>query len=118
MTPKQFRKYLDRDQACVHCGLDDDTLIPQHRVNRGMGGSKRLDKPSNIVVFCSAFNQLVESDALAASIARMAGWKLYADQDPATTPMFDSVSKHWWLLDDSFNRVRAFDVGRIDVGRH
>jgi len=68
LNPKAFAKFLNRDKACVHCGTTDSTLIPQHRINRGMGGSKLLNKPSNIVVLCSAFNGLIEANAEAAAL--------------------------------------------------
>jgi len=36
VTEKQFRKYLARDSHCLHCGLQDDTLVPQHRVTEAL----------------------------------------------------------------------------------
>jgi len=55
VTEKEFRKYLARDNHCLHCGLQDETLVPQHRVNRGAGGSKakRLSNASNIITLCA-----------------------------------------------------------------
>lgn len=106
VTPKQFAKYLKRDQYCYHCGLQDETLIPQHRINRGMGGSKTLDTPSNIIVLCSYANGLVESNAFWAERARQFGWKLSSWADPSVNPVFDVVSGDWWVLDDSFGRVK------------
>jgi hypothetical protein len=49
MTKKEFQKYLDRDGGCVHCG-DTETAVPNHRANRGMGGSRERDVPSNVIV--------------------------------------------------------------------
>jgi hypothetical protein len=103
MTKKEFQKYLDRDRACPHCGTNGPELIPQHRLNRGMGGSKERHRPSNIIAFCSIGNGLMESSAGFAAMARVMGWKLYAHQDPETSPvrLFDG----WHLLDDNFGKV-------------
>lgn len=105
MTPKEFRKFLDRDKACVHCGLDDETLVPQHRIGRGMGGSKRLNTPSNIIVFCSRFNGLIESDAGAAKTALVNGWKLQSWDNPAEVPIFDNNFQKWFILDENYGRT-------------
>lgn len=103
MTPKQFARYLERDGGCYHCG-DVETAIPQHRVNRGMGGSKKRDHPANIIVLCSLVNGLIESNAEWATKARTFGWKLSPWDDPAWVPVFDAVENKWWLLDDGFDR--------------
>jgi hypothetical protein len=103
MTPKQFQKYLDRDGGCIHCGIDD-AVSPHHRANRGMGGSKARDVPSNIVVLCSWMNGLVESSALHAHHARLAGWKLWSTEDPKRIPLWDANIAEWVLLDDKFGR--------------
>jgi hypothetical protein len=104
MTPKEFAKYLKRDGACYHCGTTDDTLIPQHRANRGAGGSKIRDKPANIIVFCSAANGLLESDAILATQGRAYFWKLYTWQDPELEPVYEAHSGLWWLLGNDYNR--------------
>jgi hypothetical protein len=105
VTPKEFKKYLKRDGHCYHCGIDDETLIPQHRINRGMGGSKLLNTPSNIIVLCSYANGLIESNAFWADRARQFGWKLPSWAIASENAVFDVVSQTWFLLDDSFNRV-------------
>lgn len=104
MNAKQFQRYLDRDGGCVHCG-DRDTAVPQHRLNRGMGGSKVRDVPSNIIVLCAVMNGLIESDAAVAGRAREYGWKLTSGQKPAQTPFYDVLTGVWWLLDDTFGRT-------------
>ena len=103
MTKKEFQKYLDRDRACPHCGTTGPELIPQHRSNRGMGGSKSRNRPSNIIAFCSGGNGLMESSASFATLAREYGWKLLSHQDPDKTPvkLFDG----WHLLDDNFRKA-------------
>ena len=105
MTPKQFQKYLDRDQGrCYHCGTTE-ALIPHHRSNRGMGGSKLRDVPSNIITICFEFNYLMESDPFQARTAVEKGWKLRAGQDPLRVPVWDAVDGLGYLLQDNFERV-------------
>lgn len=105
MNPKAFQKFLDRDRgACVHCGTTDATLIPQHRINRGMGGSKERNKASNIVVLCSAFNGLIEADASAAALAMKHGIKLQSWQVPESTPVWYAAESAWFLLDNEGRR--------------
>ena len=104
VTKKEFDKFLARDKHCYHCGLEDETLVPQHRRNRGMGGSKRLNNASNIVVVCSQSNGQFESHSGAAMAAEKYGWKLRAGQESLTTPVFDAFDGVWYLLDDNFGK--------------
>jgi hypothetical protein len=97
MTPKQFRKFLDRDGGCWHCG-DAETAVPHHRVNRGMGGSKARDEASNVIVMCSRVNGLMESDPIVAEMAREFGWKLESWQNPVDVPIFEATSGVWYFL--------------------
>jgi len=101
MNKKSFQKFLDRDKCCSHCGTTDDTLIPQHRKNRGMGGSKDLDRPSNIIVLCSEANGLLESNSKFAELGRKFGWKLERWQKPESTPVY--MGNGWFLLDNDYN---------------
>jgi hypothetical protein len=103
MNKKEFQKYLDRDIACPCCGSTGPELIPQHRANRGMGGSKERNRPSNIIVFCSYSNGQMESSSGFAAVARMRGWKLYSHQEPSETPV--RLWDGWHLLDDNFGKV-------------
>lgn len=103
MNKKMFQKFIDRDGACPHCGRDDDTLVPNHRAGRGYGGSRLLDRPSNILVLCAAANFLLEADADFASKGRTYGWKLRRDQVPEFTPVL--LIDGWWLLDNNFNKT-------------
>jgi hypothetical protein len=111
MNAKQFRKYLERDGGCYHCG-DVETAIPQHRVNRGMGGSKKRDHPANIIVLCSLVNGLIESNVGWQTMAREYGWKLSQWDDPYFVPVYDATSGQWWLLDDEFGRERLANIQR------
>lgn len=104
MRPKDFNRLLARDHYCLHCGAVD-ALSPNHRANRGMGGSKLRDTPSNLVVLCSLFNGLIESDAVAAALAQRFGWKLSSWDNPLEVPVFDSLKGEWRLLDDDYGFI-------------
>jgi len=108
MNPKAFSKYLRRDGGCVCCG-QVEVAVPQHRVNRGMGGSKLLNKPSNIIALCSRMNGLIESDAAQASLARSYGWKLESWQQPEFEPVYYPLEGRWYYLDDLFERAICLD---------
>jgi hypothetical protein len=98
MTPKQFAVFLSRDKACYHCGSVDETLVPQHRKNRKMGGSRKLrDDPNNVIVFCSEANNRLESDADFAQLGREWGWKLDS-WESLTNPVYEAHTGFWWQL--------------------
>jgi hypothetical protein len=106
VTPKEFAKYVARDRYCLHCG-ETEAISPNHRLNRGMGGSKKRNHPANIVVLCSMFNGAIESDGPAATLARAHGWKLASWEDATFVPVFDFPAGKWWRLDDVFGRVEV-----------
>lgn len=101
MNGKQFRRFVDRDGGCIHCG-ELEAIAPHHRINRGMGGSKKLDIPSNIVVLCSVINGHIESDAEAAEEARRFGWKLSRGAVSSEVPIYIPTAGQWVLLDDEY----------------
>jgi len=106
MNGRQFALYLARDMHCP-CGCvgREDTFVPQHRINRGMGGSKVLDRPANVLVMCSHANGLIESDAKSADLARAYCWKLSRWDSPEDTPFWDIATQTWNLIDNSYNRT-------------
>ena len=106
MNGRQFALYLARDLHCV-CGCvgREDTFVPQHRAGRGMGGSKVLDRPANILVMCSLVNGLIESDSKWASAAREYGWKLSRWESPEDTPFYDLATRTWNLIDNLYHRT-------------
>lgn len=112
MDKKRFNRFLERDGGCIHCG-ELDAVAPHHRRNRGMGGSKDRDTPSNIVVLCSVLNGLLESDPHWARKARDWGWKLTAGQDPTTTPVWIPVEGAWFTFDDNYKRYIGGIDGRV-----
>jgi hypothetical protein len=115
MNRKEFDKLLARDKHCLHCGRIDDTLIPQHRANRGFGGAGKksvLNRASNLIVFCAEANSLIESDAVWADRARLFGWKLSRWADPSTTPVYDLPNAVYCILGDDFSRVELHNFGK------
>jgi hypothetical protein len=102
---RQFALYLARDMHCP-CGCVgfEDTFVPQHRINRGMGGSRVLDRPANVLVMCSRQNGLIESDPKQAEVARLYGWKLSRWQEPESEPFYDLSTGAWYRIDNLFRR--------------
>ena len=107
--PKKVLKVVqERDTHCWHCGREDD-LVPHHRKNRGMGGSKLLDTPDNLMMICAAWNGSMESDARDAATARGWGHKVPIWGD-LKQPVFDRGSFQWWILDSEGGMVEYGDV--------
>lgn len=102
MKAAEVRKLRERDSYCWHCGATD-TLVPHHRANRGVGGSKVLDTLQNVILVCSRFNGEMESDANVANWARDLGIKLSKYAAPSA-PVFDNYAKVWYLLDTKGNK--------------
>lgn len=102
MTPKEFAKLMARDRACLHCG-EVEAVSPNHRINRGMGGSKLLDKPSNLIVLCSRMNFAIEADASQSELAKRYGWKLERWQTPEEEPVFNLMTREWLLLGNDYS---------------
>ena len=115
MNAKQFQRYLARDGGCIHCG-ESEAVAPHHRVNRGMGGSKARDVPSNVIVMCSAMNTAMESDAGTAELARAFGWKLRSFEDPLRVPVWHQVRSVWLLFDDAYGWVESEAGDSVTMG--
>ena len=105
MKLKPERIFARDGWTCFLCGLElrDGSLIPHHRANRGNGGFKAADKPSNVLSLCSFCNGVIESDATQATQARNWGVKVSKFDTGRTheIPVF-SRSDGWLLLDDSY----------------
>ena len=96
MKTSDINKLRNRDTWCWHCGRED-TLVPHHRMNRGMGGFKPADNLQNVILVCSAYNFLMESDPAVANEARDLGHKVGKFATP-TAPVFDNYTKKWYTL--------------------
>lgn len=91
---------------CPHCGATEGLGL-QHRISKGMGGSKLLDTPANLLTFCNTGNSDLEADPEFAELGRRNGWKLSRWDDPLTTPVHDINTGHSWLHNNSYGRERA-----------
>lgn len=114
MNRKDWQRLLDRDLGrCVHCG-ETEAISPNHRGNRGMGGSKALDKPSNLILLCSEMNTLIESSNRYAEQAKSFGWKISKWDTPENVAVFDYLDQKWFYLDNAWNR-REIDENRQSI---
>lgn len=103
----EYERMLERDgYHCYHCGTTEG-LVPNHRRNRGMGGSKAREVPSNVVTLCSSVNGLIESDDRWAELARRYGWKLREGEDPLGVPAYDRQARTWYMFDDTWSRMKV-----------
>ena len=108
--PKKTRNLiLERDPHCYHCGQSEDLVI-HHRRNKGMGGSKLLDTPDNLMAVCSRYNGEMESVAGVAAQARQWGHKLPVWVS-LNEPVFDVAGGWWFLLPDG-SRVESPSLDR------
>lgn len=98
-VPKKVLKLVQaRDSHCYHCGVEED-LVHHHRINRGMGGSKLLDTPDNLMMVCSLYNGQMESNWQVAASAR--GWNHKLPVwESLELPVFDRMGGWWYLLPD------------------
>lgn len=113
-TPKALLKALDlRDgHRCAwhqpgQC--DPETLVPQHRANRGHGGRKSLHRLSNLIWLCSRVNGEIESDAVTAVLARRTGVKISSFAEPSEVPILHAVHG-LVLLDDVGGMSQVSDM--------
>lgn len=109
VTAKARKLIYARDNAhCYHCGATEGLGL-QHRVGRGMGSSKLLNIPSNLLTFCNIANAAMESDSKLAETARAMGWKLQRWEADylLVRPVYDRASNSWFFLDDEYHRTVA-----------
>ena len=104
MTPNEFKKYQARDPYCPHCGIGVPYLVPHHRKTRGMGGSKKLDNPANILLVCAELNGSMEQQSEVAEDARSYGWKLKNWEDPLVVPVYDAMTGFTYRLKDDYSK--------------
>jgi hypothetical protein len=97
--PAKIRKLIEaRDDHCYHCG-DTEELQIHHRRNRGMGGSKLLDTPDNLMRVCGRYNFAMEADPHIALQARAWNHKLPV-WEKKNLPVFDRAGGWWYLHAD------------------
>lgn len=97
-TPKWLLKALDeRDgHRSAEDGVESDTLVPQHRSNRGMGGRRSMNRLSNLVWLDSIRNGEIEASPQLQREAKRRGIKISGFADPELVPILHHV--HGWCL--------------------
>ena len=108
-----MKTLLLRDKYCVHCG-QTEYLVPHHRKNRGMGGSKLLDIFPNLMLVCAEYNFAMESDWQIANQARSWKHKLRSTDHPSE-PVFDNIAGAWFEL--KIDGTKREIENAIDQGR-
>lgn len=107
VSSRTRERVFERDgYMCVDCGTMSMLTI-QHRVNRGMGGSKNLDRMSNLITMCVTHNGLLESEAEYAERGRKYGWKVHRNRTvaPEDVPVFYRALRTWVYLGDDGSRL-------------
>lgn len=106
-VPARTRKlvYQRDNHECVHCGATDGLTL-QHRAGRGMGGSKLLDGPENLITMCATANYRLESDAEFSRLGITNGWKLRRHQNPETEPVLYAPAGAFFMLNPRGTRTR------------
>ena len=100
-------RVFERDgYMCVDCGTPYGLSV-QHRVGRGMGGSKSSDNMSNLLTMCVTHNRLLEADADYAELGREYGWKVHRNRvvAPADVPVYYRPLQAWVYLGDDGSRL-------------
>lgn len=94
---------IARDGGCVRAAAGEcfGRVVCNHRANRGMGGSRQLNRPSNLVAACFFCNGWFEDHP---EEARAAGWKLRRTDDPTMVAVKYPDGRRW-LLDDEGGRI-------------
>lgn len=100
---KTYQLVRDTHDHCPHCGTTEGLQI-HHRKNRGMGGSKLLDRFDNLLRVCAWLNLQMESDSDVAAEAREMGWKL-GQWDGFDHPYFDKPMMKWYLLTQDGRKI-------------
>jgi len=103
MNSKLVQTIIGRDAWCWHCGTDTGLVI-HHRKNRGMGGSKKLDRADNLIRVCAGYNFAMESDPDIAEDAREKKHKL-GSWDGFDTPLFDNGLGAWFILTEKGEKL-------------
>jgi len=108
-TVKQVTAMRVRDDnRCAWTGDTSDRLVPQHRIGRGMGGSKLANRLSNGVLLDSLINWAIEADTDMQAEAVRRGLKVSRYADPTMVPVLHAV--HGWVLLGDAGEVCALTV--------
>jgi len=108
ISPKLRQAVFDRDgNKCVSCGTIDNLTI-QHRVSKGMGGSKQFDTVAYLLTLCLICNVRLEADADFAKLGIDYGWKIRRNTleslDP--TAVIVKYADGWYRLDEQGTKIK------------
>lgn len=108
-----LRAITERDgHRSAWTGLDVDTLVPQDRGNRGMGG-RSVYELANYVWLEAEYNGLIESDAKWAAEARRRGIKISRFADPRLIEIDHAVHGRVFLTNDPASPVTPAEVPKF-----
>lgn len=90
-TPKVRATVFARDGEMCLAQADGPCagiLTLQHRIGRGMGGSKLpgINRPANLIAMCAHHNELIEKDADFRAHCLRRGWSIPRNWAPAIVP--------------------------------
>lgn len=98
IAPKLRALIIERDETCARCGAEVPLEV-HHRARKGMGGSRLLDHPANLIALCGLGNVTgCHGWAHTAPEAAEQGLRLGPGQEPADV----AILHHgvWVLLTD------------------
>lgn len=115
ISEKVRNQVFARDEyRCVACGTSNALTI-QHRVSKGMGGSKQFDTVAYLLAMCNFCNTRLESDAEWAEIGLDSGWKMMRNvkpkQDPTQVPV--RYLDGWYVLNQYGGRTKIGETPKI-----
>lgn len=117
ISPKRFAAIFARDGGRCQLDLPGCTIVgtcPDHRANRGSGGSKVLDDPAVLVLACASCNS-AKADGDFAVLRELEARGLYIRKAATNqrtldrarqTPVTDPLGRKWLLISDT-ERVAA-----------
>lgn len=97
-TYRQRQAIYERDGACLGCGQSRDWTV-QHRVARGMGGTRTKMTTTHGIYLCGSGTTGCHGWTEAhPDQARILGWRVDRDIDPATVPVWrhNVAMGHCW----------------------
>lgn len=85
---------------CAICGLM--ATVANHRANRGHGGYKAANRPSNGCALCWTCNGLIEDDTPQRKLAILRGVKIHRDDNPEDVPYLSPLFRVYVYLRDDW----------------
>lgn len=95
---------------CCMCSAKADEI--NHRLNRGAGGRKSLNRLDNACALCRYHNRVIESDSVEGRNARDLGVKL-REGDSYQTPLWSPFFQRWLILYDTHSTITEHRDPRV-----